>query len=207
MEAEGVNAPDRQLIQDIQAGNVEAFEILFKRYSLKVYQQAMHLLHQEAEAEEVMQEVFLAVYEKAYTFRGEAAFSTWLYRLTANAALNRLRRRSRRPEVSIADYLPRFRADGHHAVQPVVDWSNDLERQSANRQICQFLQEAIEALQPVDKAVVVLSELEGLSNVEVADTLGLSVPAVKSRLHRVRLFLRGKLAAVLTPPTPKGTAT
>lgn len=167
----------------------------------------MHLLHHEAEAEEVIQEVFLTVYEKAHTFRGEAAFTTWLYRLTANAALSRLRRRQRRPEVSIADDLPRFAADGHHAVRPVVDWSQDLERQSANRQVCQLLQAAIETLQALDKAVLVFSDLDGLSNQEIADMLGLSVSAVKSRLHRARLFLRGKLATVFTPSAPGGHRT
>jgi len=207
MEAAGVHSTDNELIRGIQAGDTEAFEILFKRHSARVYQQVMHLLHHEAEAEEVMQEVFLTVYEKVNAFRGEAAFTTWLYRLAANAALNRLRRRTRRPEVSMTDALPRFAADGHHAVRPVVDWSQDLERQSANRQVCQFLQEAIETLQAIDKAVLVLSDLEGLSNREIADMLGLSVSAVKSRLHRVRLFLRGKLAAFFIPSSPEGHQT
>ncbi len=204
MGAEWADATDDQLLQEIQAGSSEAFEALFKRYSTKIYRQAMHLLHREAEAEEIMQEVFLKVYEKAHTFRGEATFSTWLSRLAINAALNRLRQRTRHPEVSMSDYLPRFRADGHHEVRPVIDWSQDLERQSANRQARKILQEAIESLQPVDKTVVVLSDLEGLSYREIAALLGLSVSAVKSRLHRGRLFLRGQLAEYFTPSRPTG---
>lgn len=82
-----------------------------------------------------MQDVFLAVYEKAHTFRGEAAFATWLYRLTANTALSRLRRRQRRQEIAMDDYLPQFREDGHHLVRPVVDWSSDLEQGLADAQI------------------------------------------------------------------------
>ena len=188
---------ESQLIRRVQAGDPEAFETLFKRYSARVYQQAMHLLSHEAEAEEVMQEVFLTVYEKANTFRGDAAFSTWLYRLTANAALSRLRRRKRRPEVLVDDYLPQFRDDGHHLVRPVVDWSHDLESDFARAQTQRLLQQAIEALRPLDKAVVVLSDLDGLPNQEIGAVLGLSVSAVKARLHRARLCLRGMLAVSL----------
>ena len=190
---------DYQLIQRMQAGDAAAFEALFERYSARVCHQAMHLLDNEAEAEEVMQEVFLALYEKAHTFRGDAAFSTWLYRLTANATLNRLRRRIKRQEVSLDDYLPQFQDDGHHRVRPVVDWSQNLESDFAQEEARRLLRVAIEGLRAVDKLVVVLSDLEGLSNQEVADVLELSVSAVKARLHRARLFLRGKLAATFAP--------
>jgi RNA polymerase sigma-70 factor (ECF subfamily) len=141
-----------------------------------------------------MQEVFLTFYEKAKAFRGDSTLSTWLYRLTANAALSRLRRRKRRPEVLLDDYLPSFRDDGHHLVRPVVDWSHDLESDMATEELRQLLRQAIEALPPLDKTVLVLSDLEELSNQDIGDILGLSVPAVKARLHRARLFLRGKLA-------------
>jgi RNA polymerase sigma-70 factor (ECF subfamily) len=196
-EEEFSNAADQLLIERLQAGNAEAFTTLFQRYSARVSRQAMNLLGNEAETEEVVQEVFLTLYEKANTFRGAAALSTWLYRLTANAALSRLRRRKRRPEVSMDDYLPQFRDDGHHLVRPVVDWSQDVERCYATAELRQVLHEAIEALQPLDKAVLVLSDVEELSNREIGEILGLSVLAVKARLHRARLFLRGKLAVTL----------
>ena len=141
--------------------------------------------------------MFLTLYEKASTFRGDAALTTWLYRLTANAALGRLRHRKRHPEVSMDDYLPQFRDDGHHLVRPVVDWSSDLERGVASEELRQLLHQAIEELPPLDRAVLVLSDFEELSNRDIGDALGLSVPAVKSRLHRARLFLRGKLAVSL----------
>jgi len=194
------NAADQLLIERLQAGDAEAFTVLFKRYSARVARQAMNLLGNEAETEEVVQEVFLTLYEKANTFRGAAALSTWLYRLTANAALSRLRRRKRRPEVSMDDYLPQFRADGHHLVRPVVDWSQDVERWYATAELRQLLQQAIEELQPLDKAVLVLSDVEELSNRDIGEMLGLSVLAVKARLHRARLFLRGKLAVTLDIP-------
>jgi RNA polymerase sigma-70 factor (ECF subfamily) len=144
-----------------------------------------------------LQEVFLTVYEKAHTFRGDAAFSTWLYRLTANAALNRLRYQKRHPEVSMDHYLPSFREDGHHLLRPVVDWSSDLEDNVAAAEAQQILRQAIETLAPLDKAVVVLSDLEELPNRDVATILGLSIAAVKARLHRARLYLRGQLAVAL----------
>lgn len=185
------------LIARVKAGDHEAFDALFTRYFPTVYRQAFRLVGTQAEAEEVVQEVFLTIYEKVQTFRGKSAFSTWLYRVTMNAALSRLRRRKRSEELPLDDYLPRFREDGHHLVRPVVDWSNELEGRLAKAEVGRLLQEALDQLPPVDKAVVVLSDMEGLSNLEIGTTLGLTVSAVKSRLHRSRLFLRGKLAVSL----------
>jgi RNA polymerase sigma-70 factor (ECF subfamily) len=90
-----------------------------------------------------------------------------------------------------------FREDGHHLVRPVVDWSSDLEQGLAHAQIQQRLRQAIELLQPLDKAVLVLSDFEELSNREIGEALGLTVLAVKARLHRARLLLRGQLAVAL----------
>lgn len=185
------------LIERLQAGHIDAFDGLFERYSPQVYRHAIRLLDNEAEAEEVMQEVFLTLYEKASTFRGDSAVSTWLYRLTANAAISRLRRRSRRHEVSLNAYLPQFSDDGHHRERPVVDWSHDIERAMVREESRQLLRAAIDQLRPLDKAVVVLADLEGVAQRETAEILGLSLAAVKARLHRARLFLRGRLAASL----------
>jgi len=190
------------LIQRLQTGDVEAFETLFERYHPRIYRQAMHFLGNEGEAEEVMQEVLLTLYEKANTFRGEAAVSTWLYRLTANTAIGRLRRRSRRQEVSLDVYLPQFRDDGHHRERPVVDWSEDLERAMVREESSHLLRQAIDKLRPLDKAVIVLCDLEEIPQRETAEILSLSLAAVKSRLHRARLILRGQLATSLGYATP-----
>jgi RNA polymerase sigma-70 factor (ECF subfamily) len=197
-------ADARALVQRLLTGDAEAFEVLFKHYHAKVYGQAIRLLGNDAEAEEVLQEVFLTVYEKAHTFRGEAAFSTWLYRLTANAALGRLRRRRRHPERSLDDFMPTFQEDGHHRVRPVVDWSQDLENQLAEAEARRLLREAIDDLPPIDKAVVVFSEFDELSNQEIGDILGLSVSAVKARLHRARLYLRGRLSVLFSHASLEG---
>jgi RNA polymerase sigma-70 factor (ECF subfamily) len=188
---------EQELVRRIQAGDVTAFDVLFHQHCRKVFHQATRLLGNAAEAEEVVQEVFLTVYEKIQTFRGEAAFTTWLFRLTANAALSRLRRRKRNKEVAMEEYLPQFQADGHHLIRPVVDWSANLEARLADAQLQQLLRQAIELLQPMDKAVLILSDFEDLSNKEIGEALGLTVLAVKARLHRARLFLRGRLAVAL----------
>lgn len=188
---------EAHLLRRVQAGDAEAFELLFTRYSSRIYRQAMQLVGNEAEAEEILQEVFLTLYTKAQTFRGEATVATWLYRLTANAAVDRLRRRTRRQEVHIDDYLPQFTDDGHHRERPIIDWSQNLEGALVRDEAQQLLRQAIEALRPLDKAVVVLSDLEGVSHRETGEILNLTVSAVKSRLHRARLFLRGRLAGAL----------
>lgn len=198
-KAQGQHADEeeRDLIQRLTTGDHEAFETVFQRYFTTVYRQAMRLSGQQAEAEEVVQEVFLTVYEKAHTLRGQSAFSTWLYRITVNAALTRLRRRKSSEKFCLDEYLPRFHDDGHHLVRPVVDWSNTPEERLASDEIQQLIREAIEQLPPTDKLVVVLSDLNGLSDREIGTVLGVSVGTVKSRLHRARLFLRGKLAVKL----------
>jgi len=181
----------------VKTGDHEAFDAIFNRYIGTVYRQAIRLTGNHEEAEEVVQEVFLIVYEKVQTFRGASRFSTWLYRVTANDALSILRHRIKGEELPLDDYLPSFREDGHHQVRPVVDWSNELEEQLVSDERQRLIQQALDQLSPVDKAVVVLSDLEGLSDREIGSALGLSVSAVKARLHRSRLFMRGKLAVTL----------
>lgn len=188
---------ERVLIQRVKAGDYGAFEAIFRQHVSRVYRQAFKLIGNEAETEEVVQEVFLAVHQKVKTFRGESAFSTWLYRLTTNVALSRLRKRKRTKEVLLDDYLPRFQEDGHHEVRPVRNWENELHLRLEKQELHRLIREALEELPPLDKAVIVLSDLQGIPNREIGETLGSSIPAVKARLHRARLFLRGKLAVSL----------
>jgi RNA polymerase sigma-70 factor (ECF subfamily) len=193
---------ERLLVERVKVSDHEAFEALFHRYLSTVYRPAIRLLGDQAEAEEVVQEVFLTVYEKALTFRGHSAFSTWLYRITMNAALTKLRQRKRSEAASLDDFLPRFGGDGHHLQRPGVDRSKDLEGRMADEEIHRLLLQALDQLPPVDRMVVVLSDLEGRSDREIGATLGLTISAVKARLHRAPLFLRGKLAVALGyPPT------
>ena len=168
------DAEERSLVERIKVKDQRAFETLYRRYCSRVYRHAMALVGIAAEAEEVVQEVFLTLYEKAKMFRGEAAFSTWLYRLTVNAALTRLRRRKRNREVSYEDYLPKYEPDGHHlgGEGSVVDWSADIEKGFARTDLQRTLKQVLDQLRPMDKAVVMLSDLEGVSNREIANPSG-----------------------------------
>jgi len=188
---------DTDLIERLKAGDEQALEAIFNRYSAKLYNVAQRILGEVADAEEVIQDVFWTAFRKAKSFRGTAQFSTWLYRLTVNAALGKVRRSKKNKEVEYEDYLPKFQQDGHHSVRPVVDWSDTLDEKYAERELQQLLKDALDQLKPVDKSAIVLSDMEGMSDKEIAVMLGLTVSAVKTRLHRARLFLRGKLAVHL----------
>lgn len=185
---------DVVLVERLKRGDAEAFAGLLRRYQGKVYRLAMNMTRNPQDAEEVMQDVFLAVARKIGNFDGRAAFSTWLYRVTANAALIKLRRRRSEPHLPIEEAGPVFAADGSFA-RPVADWSDLPEDQLLAAESRQILTQAIEALPPDHKAVVVLRDIEGLTNPEAAEVLGITVLAVKSRLHRARLALRERMAA------------
>jgi RNA polymerase sigma-70 factor, ECF subfamily len=186
-----------ELVERLQAGDEQALEDVFNLYSAKLYNVAHKMLGDLGDAEEVIQDVFWTAFRKAKTFRGTAQFSTWLYRLTINAALGKIRRNKKQKEVTYDEFLPQFQQDGHHQVRPVIDWSNTLDEHYARREMQEFFNEALQQLKAIDKSVVVLSDIEGLSDREIAGVLAISVAAVKTRLHRARLFLRGKLAARL----------
>ena len=189
---------DIGLIERLKAGDQEALETIFNLYSAKLYNVALRILGGDTpDAEEVIQDVFLTAFRKAQMFQGHSQFSTWLYRLTVNAALGRIRRSKKAREVAYEEFLPKFQDDGHHQVRPVVDWSNTLDEYYAKNEIRALIGKAIEQLKPLDKTVIVLSDLEGLPDREIAAATGLTVSAVKTRLHRARLFLRGKLAVQL----------
>jgi RNA polymerase sigma-70 factor (ECF subfamily) len=166
---------------------------VFEEYAPRVYHLARRLLGNAADAEEVAQDVFLQVVRKLATFRGEAAFSTWLYRVTVNAALNYRRKRALRETAPLPEPLEDFREDGHHRV-PVRPWVSTPDDQALARESHQVIEEAIAGLPEIYRDVYVLADVEELSNAEVADMLGLSVPAVKSRLHCARLLMRKALA-------------
>jgi len=186
---------DADLITRLKAGDEEALAALFERHSGKLYNVALRILGGDtSDAEEVIQDVFLTAFRKANMFQGHSQFSTWLYRLTVNAALGRIRRSKKNKEVAYEEFLPKFQDDGHHQVRPVIDWSDTLDQHYSQKETQQLIARALEELKPVDKSVVILSDLEGMSDREIAETLNLTVSAVKTRLHRARMFLRGKLA-------------
>src|SRR5262249_44190370 len=134
---------------------------------------------------------------KIDTFKGESAFGSWLYRIAANAAYQKLRaRQSKRLEVSWEDLGPSFDDKGHH-LDPVADWSPKVDEPALQTELRDVLATAIADLPGDYRTAFVLHDVEGLSNPEIAETLHISLPAVKSRVHRSRLFLRQRLAEYL----------
>jgi RNA polymerase sigma-70 factor (ECF subfamily) len=166
-----------------------------------VYNLARRLLGNEADAEDVTQDVLLQVVRKLDTFRGESALPTWLHRVTVNAALAHRRRRASRHEAiaeeSVDQYYDRVAESG-----PVRRWSvaPDAPILAAEQQ--QLIEQAIAALPDLYRDVYVLADVEGLANAEIGSMLHLGVPAVKSRLHRARLMMRDALAPHFEEATP-----
>lgn len=186
---------DAPLIERIIAGDQAAFTELVRRYEGKVYQLALRLTGNQMDANDVIQEVFLSVYQKLHTFRGQAAFSSWLYRITANASFARLNQRKRAAAVSIDDVLPAV--EGQSPGGTFSEWSQRPDTILFNKEARAALEKAINDLPEEFRTVVILRDVENQSNQEVAEILNLSVAAVKSRLHRARLALRRTLGEYL----------
>lgn len=180
-------ATDEELVQKAQQDDERAFGKLVERYESKVYSLAMKMLRNPEDAEDVLQDTFLRAYRGIKSFQGNSTFSTWIYRITANSALMRLRKKQL-PTVSIDD------ADERETPINIADWSPGPVEQLLTQETQKAMDEAIEALPPEFKQVFILRDVEELSNAEVAEILDLSVAAVKSRLHRARLKVRNRLA-------------
>jgi RNA polymerase sigma-70 factor (ECF subfamily) len=168
-------------------------EQVFHDYAPRVYHLARRMLGNEADAEDVTQDVLLQVVRKLGTFRGESAFPTWLHRVTVNAALAHRRKRAQREDHRAPDPLETLLDDGHH-VHPVRPWGVRPEQQALDRETHQLIERAIAGLPETYRDVYLLADVEGLPNADIAEVLGLSVAAVKSRLHRARLLMRDALA-------------
>ncbi len=185
---------DIELIANFQSGCIESFEEIVRRYETKVHNLATRLTRNTEDAEEVLQDVFVTVYRKIASFEGKAKFSSWLYRITVNAAFMKLRKRKQDPAVSLTDLLPQLQNTNDFAPQLVPSWSESCDSRAFGNEIRAALQAAISKLPSDYRAVFILRDVDGLANKEVSDILGLSIPAVKSRLHRSRLMLRKRLS-------------
>lgn len=168
-------------------------ERVFRDHAGRVYNLARRMLGNDADAEDVTQDVLMQVVRKLDTFRGDAALPTWLHRVTVNAALAHRRKRARRAEHEIHDPLNKFQDDGHH-ISTVNRWTIQPDVQALNQETTELIEKAIARLPEIYRDVYVLADVEGLPNQEIADMLELGVPAVKSRLHRARLLMRESLA-------------
>jgi len=189
---------DLDLLEALRRHEPTAAERLVTTYGERAYRLATSITGNKQDAEEVVQDAFWTAVRKIETFRGESAFGSWLYRIVANAAYQKLRgRQSRDRDLSLDEALPAFDARGRH-VGPIADWSARVDDHSVQTELRVALTAAIDELPPVARAALVLRDVEGFSNLEIAEALGLSVPIVKSRVHRARLFLRKQLGDAMT---------
>jgi RNA polymerase sigma-70 factor (ECF subfamily) len=192
----GVREEDAALVSGVRLGVPSAIEVLFDRYHAKVYGLAKSILKNDSDAEEAAQDVFLTVVRKADMFQGNSALYSWIYRICVNTCLMRLRRGRRVSTVPIERFLPVFTKDGAHA-SPVEDWSPEVERRILEKELGQVIRRYSESLPEKYRTVFALCDVQGLSYEETAGILDISIPAVKSRLHRARLNLRERLGRYL----------
>jgi RNA polymerase sigma-70 factor (ECF subfamily) len=173
----------------------EAFNEIVTRYGDKIYRTALRITHNPNDAEDVLQEVFITLIEKLDTFHEESKFSTWLYRVAANASFMRLRteKKKYKNEVSLDGYIS-YGEDGTFTGVEMKDWSDRPDAVLLNKEVTEIIERAVDELPIPYRAVFHLRDVEGLTNHEIAKILGLSLSNVKSRIHRTRLFLRDKLS-------------
>jgi RNA polymerase sigma-70 factor (ECF subfamily) len=187
---------DAELLSRLQAGDETALQELAETYSSKIYQLAFRYLRNKEDAEEVTQDVLFKVYRKVAAFRGDAALSSWIYRITFNSAMSRLRtvkyQRSQAEDMQLAS------TDGEELTpasrREIADWSDMADEQVFRSQLRRKVFRAVLALPAIYRAPVVLRDLQGMSTEEASAMLRVKDQTLKSRLHRGRLILRKQLA-------------
>ncbi|HTD52284.1 MAG TPA: sigma-70 family RNA polymerase sigma factor [Thermoanaerobaculia bacterium] len=195
---------DLDLVRGIKTGDDAAFEKMVERYHSRVYSLAYGVLRNAEDAEEATQDAFWTLYRKIGTFDESRKFFSWFYRVALNSAYSRARRRPA-PTVAIEDYMPKFRPDGHIVTPDVRDWSIAVEDEVAARELASRAEEFIAELPPAYRDVIWMYDVEEMPADQIAETLEISIPAFKSRLHRARLYVRQRLAEV-TGATPQEKA-
>ena len=188
---------DRALVDRLRSGDAEAVTDLEKVYRSRIYQLALRYMKSHEDAEEITQDVLLRVYQKVDAFRGESALSSWIYRITFNQAMSRLRSaRFRHPlEIPEADLNGALEGeDGRKHPHEFSDWSSLADDGLYRAELRQRLVSALAALPVIYRMPVLLRDVQGLSTDEAAGTLKLKPQTLKSRLHRGRLILRQQLA-------------
>ncbi len=184
---------EEALVKDLQAGNLDAYDKIAELYQKKIYALSFNLMRNQMDAQDVTQEVLLTLFRKINTFQGKSAFSSWVYRITLNASYMKLRSKKKEPNVSIDELLPSFNGSGFQQ-EKIQDWSGSTESLLFSNETKEVIKSAVDLLPEKEKVVFLLRDVEGFSTEKVSEILDLTVPAVKSRLHRARLFLRKKLS-------------
>lgn len=179
--------PDDEVVQRVRGGETALYEILMRRYNLRVYRVARTILRNDAEAEDVMQETYVRAYQHLDQFAGKAKFSTWLTKIAVYEALGRIRQRGRNED------LESLSETSLHTMTKVTAGTRNPERQTYDRELKMVLEAAIDALPAGYRSVFVLRAVEGLSVAETAACLDVGAETVKTRLHRARASLRKEI--------------
>ena len=191
---------DGDLVEALRRGDPRAAEGLLRAYGERAYRLAIRITRARPDAEEVVQDALLTVVRKIAGFRGDSAFGSWLYRIVANAAYQKIRGRRRREGEVSADAVPGLLSDGaRHAGRP-GDWSVAVENPARQTEVRAALTEAIDELPLHYRTIFVLRDLHGLSNAEIGRRLCLSAANVKTRIHRARVLLRERLTDLSPAP-------
>jgi RNA polymerase sigma-70 factor (ECF subfamily) len=185
-------ACDASLVARLRAGEDEAFEELVREHGGRMLAVTRRILGSDDEAQDALQEAFLSAFKALGRFREGAQLGTWLHRIAVNAALMRLRSTRRRGEREIAELLPSFVEDGHQLREPVA-WSAEPDAPVVREETRALVRGCIDRLPENHRVALVLRDIEGLENEEIADRLGLTVNATKIRIHRARQALRALL--------------
>jgi RNA polymerase sigma-70 factor, ECF subfamily len=187
-KARSAGRTDEEIVERVKSGDTALYEVVMRRYNQRLYRIARAILHDEDEAEDVMQAAYVRAYEHLHQFAGRASFSTWLTRIAVHEALARLRLRERNQQ------LEDTRNEGDFPMK-MVDASPDPEQSASRTELNQLLEEALLGLPLQYRAVVMLRDVEDLSTLETASALDLTEDNVKIRLHRGRAMMRGWLYA------------
>lgn len=184
------NNEEQALVERARAGDAQAFTTLVNKYERKIFRLAKHITQNDEDAEDVLQESFLKAYSNLDTFQGQSKFYTWLVRIAVNESLMKLRKRKSDRTVSLDEP---HETDEDTVTREIAVWDDDPEKKYSQEELRDILSKAVDGLKPGFRTVFVLRDIEELSTEETAEALGISVPAVKSRLLRARLQLREKL--------------
>ena len=189
------NTSDRQLVERLREGDATAMPELQTTYGARIYQLAFRYMQNREDAEEVAQDVLLRVFRKIDAFRGDAALSSWIYRITFNTAMSRLRTlKHRRPGEVALETVSRTDLADPGAPREVADWSDLADDRLLRSEMWMRLVSALSGLPDIYRVAVLLRDVQGLSTEEASAVLGVKRQTLKSRLHRGRLILRAQLA-------------
>ena len=189
-----VSAEEKALIERCKRGDLAAFNDLVRKYEKQVYNFAYRLTGNYDDANDVAQDAFLRVFNAIGTFRGDASFSTWLFRITTNVFLDERKRAKAHPHASLDEYLE---LDESSVARQIEDPSPTPEAVLEETERAQLLQQAIGSLPEYQRAMVTLYHGQQKSYEEIAEIMDLPIGTVKSRLNRARLALKEKLSGIL----------